>query len=277
MRQIGAMVRYELLMAWRRRSLLILWLLLLAGVVGSALMIESSRRDQPYMDQVIEDSVGANTPAGAGEINVLEAANTFALINILIAGMVIYSVGVTLMMGEIIPLDRQFKVRELLDTLPLSRTVYLGGKLLSAWAGLLLGIIIIGVICALAARLILGVYDVRVFLAMWIIMLVPSSFVASALSLLSSSPFSSRRTAVLMGLVMIPVVLFLVTLGVPSFAGIGALIQPIYALGILLAPGEGAAIEIRGRIVNTLAIYALVLIGIWTFAWVNARRREVYS
>jgi hypothetical protein len=272
MRQIGAILRYELLMAWRRRSLLILWILLLAGVVGSALLVESTRHIQPTMDEVVADSIGANAPDWAQGINVLEAANTFALINILIAGMVIYSVGVTLMMGETIPLDRQFKVRELLDTLPLSRTAYLGGKLFGAWAGLLLGIIIVGAISALATRLILGVYDVRIFLATWVAMLLPSSFVASALSLLASSPFSSRRTAVMMGLVMIPVVLFLVTLGVPSFAGIGALIQPIYALGILLVPGEASAVEIRSRIVNTLTIYALVLIGIWTFAWVNARR-----
>ena len=276
MRQIGAILRYELLMAWRRRSLPILWILLLAGVVGFAFIIESSRGAQSIMDPVIESSVGANAPAWTQGINVVEATNTFALINILIAGMVFYSVGVTLMMGEIIPLDRQFKVRELLDTLPLSRTAYLGGKLFSAWAGLLLGIIIIGAISALALRLILGVYDVRVFLVMWVTMLLPSSFVASALSLLASSPFSSRRTAVLVGLVIFPIVLFLVSLGVPSFAGIGALIQPIYALGILLVPGEEAAIEIRSRIVNTLAFYALVLMSIWTLAWLNARRREVH-
>jgi hypothetical protein len=268
MRQIGAIVRYELLMAWRRRSLPILWILLLVGVVAFALIVESSRGAQPFMDQVI----GANAPAWAQGINVVEAANTISLINILIAGMIFYSVGVTLMMGEIIPLDRQFKVRELLDTLPLSRTVYLGGKLFSAWAGLLLGIIIVGAISALAIRLILGVYDMRVFLALWVAMLLPSSFLASALSLLASSPFSSRRTAVIVGLVIIPVVLTLVSLGVPSFAGIGALIHPIYALGILLMPGEEAAIEIRSRIVNTLVIYALAVMSIWTLAWLDARR-----
>jgi hypothetical protein len=270
MSQIGAMVYYELLMAWRRRSLVILWILLLAGVIGFALLVQNAKGTQPI--PAVDSSNEANLPTWAQGIDLAAAGNTFALVNILIAGMIFYSVGVTLMMGEIIPLDRQFKVRELLDTLPLSRTAYLGGKLFSAWAGLLLGIIVVGVICALALRLILGVYDMRVFLAMWIAMLLPSSFVASALSLLASSPFSSRRTAVLMGLCIIPVVLFLVSLGVPSFAGIGALIEPIYALGILLAPGEESSVEIRTRIVNTLAVYALVLVSAWTLAWINARR-----
>lgn len=272
MRQIGAMVRYELLMAWRRRSLVILWILLLAGVIGFALIVQNAKGNQPI--PAMENGSDANLPTWAQGVDLAVAANTFALVNILIAGMIFYSVGVTLMMGEIIPLDSQFKVRELLDTLPLSRPAYLGGKLMSAWAGLLLGIVVIGVICALGIRLILGVYDMRVFLALWVAMLLPSSFVASALSLLVSSPFSSRRTSVLMGLLIVPLVLFLVAMGVPSFAGIGALIEPVYSLGILLAPSEESAIEIRNRIVNTLAVYALTLVSIWTFAWINARRRD---
>jgi hypothetical protein len=269
MRQISAIVRYELLMAWRRRSLPILWILLLAGVVGFAFIIKNSSGTQPVVDSMSTD---ANAPAWEQGINVAEATNTFTLITIMIAGMIFYSVTVTLMMGEIIPLDRQFKVRELLDALPLSRTAYLGGKLFSAWAGLLLGIIIVGAISALAFRLILGVYDMRVFLATWVAMLLPSSFVASALSVLAASVFSSRRAAVLAGLVIIPVVLTLVSLGVPSFAGIGALIQPIYSLGILLVPGEATSLEIRNRIVNALGIYAVILISVWTLAWINARR-----
>jgi hypothetical protein len=276
MSQIGAMVRYELLMAWRRRSLPIIWILLLAGVVGITLLVENTKRAQPITGPMMDGGSVTNIPPWAQGINIEEATNTLGVINIMIAGMIFYSIGVTLLMGEIIPLDSQFKVRELLDTLPLSRTAYLGGKLLSAWAGLLLGIIIVGVICALLMRLILGVYDMRVFLALWVAMLLPSSLVASALSLLASSPFSSRRTAVLIGLLIIPFVLFLISMGVPAFAGIGALIQPIYALGILLVPGEAAAIEIRSRIVNTLAVYALVLMSIWTFAWLNARRSEVH-
>src|SRR5690349_6357110 len=136
MRQIGAIVRYELLMAWRRRSLPILWVLLLAAVVGFAFIVENTTQTQPVVNSMAEQSSGANAPAWEQGVNPEEATHTFTLMTIMIAGMIVYSVTVTLMMGEIIPLDRQFKVRELLDTLPLSRTVYLGGKLFSAWAGL---------------------------------------------------------------------------------------------------------------------------------------------
>ena len=109
-----------------------------------------------------------NAPDWAQGIDLVVATHTLALINVLIAGMVFYMVGVTLMLGEVIPLDRQFKVRELLDTLPISRAGYLGGKLLSAWAGLLLGIVGVGVISAIVLRLIFGEYDLRVFAALWV-------------------------------------------------------------------------------------------------------------
>ena len=39
MTKLSAMVRYEVLMAWRRRSLPILWILLLVGVIGFALLV----------------------------------------------------------------------------------------------------------------------------------------------------------------------------------------------------------------------------------------------
>ena len=46
MSKIGAMVRYEILMAWRRRSLPILWVLLLGGIVGFALLMRRRQRKE---------------------------------------------------------------------------------------------------------------------------------------------------------------------------------------------------------------------------------------
>jgi hypothetical protein len=125
-----------------------------------------------------------------------------------------------------------------------------------------------------ALRAIIGIYDLRVFIALWIAMLIPTSLLASAMSVLLSSFAGSRRAAVMVGLLIIPVVLVLVTLAVPSFAGVGALIEPIYAVGILLMPGDETNAEIVGRMVNTLVIYGLALAVVWTLAWVAARRRE---
>jgi hypothetical protein len=127
--------------------------------------------------------------------------------------------------------------------------------------------------CAVAIRLIIGTYDVRVFAALWVGMIVPASLVAAALSVLLASFVGSRRAAIMIGLVIMPFVLFLVTLAVTAFAGIGALIEPIYAIGILLPPGDAANAEIVNRIRTTLLVYAGVLAVVWGLAWGDARRR----
>lgn len=272
MTKLWAIVRYEILMAWRRRSLPILWILLLVGVVSFAALIADVNQRTPVVEGAVQANVGADAPEWAQGLDVVKTTHTIALINVMIAGMVFYVIGVTLMTGETIPLDRQFKVRELLDTLPISRTQYLGGKLLGGWGGLLLGMVLVGVLAALALHFILGAYDLRVFAALWVAMLLPPTFLAAAFSILLSSAAGSRRTAVIVGLLIIPVVMIFVTLAVPSFAGIGALIEPVYAVGILLMPGDEANAEIVNRIGNTLAIYGVALVVVWVLAWVNAQR-----
>lgn len=274
MSKLNAIVRYELLMAWRRRSLPILWVLLLVGVLGFSLLVKSVNQQTPAVEQSVARNVGDDGPEWARGLDVVETTNTISLINVLIAGMIFYTIGVTLMMGETIPLDRQFKVRELLDTLPLNRATYLGGKLLGAWAGLLAGTVVVGVICALAIRLIFGTYDLRVFVALWVAMLVPESLLAAALSVLASSQAGSRRVAVMIGLLLIPVVMTLAVSAVISFAGIGALIKPVYAVGVLLMPGPETNAEIVNRISNALVLFTGVILAAWTFAWGWSRVRE---
>ena len=275
MTKLSAMVRYEVLMAWRRRSLPILWILLLAGVLGFALLINNVNQQNPIMDQAVQASASnPNAPPWVQGIDLVVATHTLALVNVLIAGMIFYMVGVTLLLGEVIPLDRQFKVHELLDTLPISRATYLGGKILSAWAGLMLGVVGIGVISAIALRLIFGAYDLRVFVALWIGLLVPQTLIAATISVLCASLVGSRRSAVLVGLAVVPFVLILATTTVISFAGAGALIEPIYALGILMTPGADSNAEIVSRMINTLVEFAVIGLVVWTVVWGWARLRE---
>ncbi len=275
MSKLSAMVRYEVLMAWRRRSLPILWILLLAGVIGFALLIQSINSQQPVMEGAIRHTLtDPNAPAWAQGIDLELTTHTLALINILIAGMVFYMVGVTLLLGEVIPLDKQFKVRELLDTLPISRTLYLGGKVVSTWAALLAGISVIGLICALGLRLIIGAYDPRVFVALWIGLLVPQSLIAALISVLAASLVGSRRAAVLVGLLVVPFVLILATTTAISFAGVGALIEPVYSLGILLSPGAETNAEIVSRITSTLIQFVIIGGVVWVVIWGWTRLRE---
>lgn len=274
MSQLSGIARYELLMAWRRRSLPILWVLLLVGVVGFGLLVHSVNQETPVVEESIARSASDTGPEWARDLDVVESTHTIGLINVLIAGMVFYTIGVTLMLGEVIPLDRQFKVRELLDTLPLSRATYLAGKLLGAWVGLLLGTALVGLICAPALWLIFGVYDLRVYAALWVAMLVPESLLAAALSVLASAQVASRRAAVIVGLLLTPFVMALAVTSVISFAGIGALIKPVYAVGVLLMPGPETNAEIVNRITNALVLFSGIILAAWLCAWAWMRVRE---
>ncbi len=274
MSKIGAMVHYELLMAWRRRSLPILWVLLLAGIVGFALLMRSVNEKTPVYDDVTQVLTNADAPEWAQGINPVVASHTITLGNLMIAGMIFYTVGVVLLMAEVIPLDRQFKVRELLDTLPLSRASYLAGKILSMWAGLLLGTVLVGVIAAPLVWLILGAYDLRVFAALWIAMLLPESFAAAALTVLAASFVGSRRAAVMIGLVVLPFVLVLSFTSVVAFAGVGALIEPIYAVSIMLQPGAESNAVIAERITNAAILFVGVIAAAWLGVWGWGRWRE---
>lgn len=274
MNQLGAMVRYEFLMAWRRRSLVILWVLLLVGILSFALLMRDVNERTPVYDEVSSVLTGADAPEWAQGIDPLVASHTITLGNLMIAGMIFYTVGVVLLMAEVIPLDRQFKVRELLDALPLSRATYLAGKIVSMWAGLLVGALLIGLIAAPLVWLILGAYDLRVFAALWIALLVPQSFVASALTMLAASFVGSRRAAVMVGLVAMPFVLVLSFTTVISFAGVGALIEPIYAVSILLQPGAETNAVIVERIGDALVAFVGITATAWLGVWAWGRVRE---
>ncbi len=274
MSKVGAMLRYEFLMAWRRRSLPILWLLLLVGVITFALLMRSVNQESPVYNDVAQVLTNADAPEWAQGINPVVASHTITLGNLLIAGMIFYTVGVVLLMAEVIPLDRQFKVRELLDTLPLSRATYLSGKIVSAWAGLLIGTVLVGMIAAPLVWLIIGAYDLRVFAALWIAMLLPESFGAAALTILAASFAGSRRAAVLVGLAVMPFALVLAFSSVISFAGVGALIEPIYAVSIMLQPGAESNAVIAERIINALALFVGVTLTAWVVVWGWMRVRE---
>ncbi len=270
MSKLNAIARYELLMAWRRRSLPILWLLLLVGSIFFTTLVANSSRPTADADQadVVESTLAAaDLPEWAQGIDMLVVEHTVGLFSVVITGMVFFMVGVTLLMGEVIPLDRQFKVRELLDTLPISRATYLVGKLLGAWIGVLLGILIGGALCVVAIRLILGIYDLRVFAVMWLVMLTPMALVAAALSVLAGSFFGSRRTAVLVGLLVLPFVMTLAMVAVPTLGGIGALIEPIYALVVQMEPSAATNTLIGQRIEDTLLVFAGVVLAAWTVVW----------
>lgn len=187
--QLGGMIRYEFLMGWRRKTMLVLLfpLLLIAGlfVLTGGVQADGLRANM---------ALGGSTPAEIEQTITLSLMGgtwiAFALVLIYLA---------PFGAADSIPNDRLFGVRELLDSLPLSSRVYLAGKLLGMWAGLLVALVFYGVITVIVCRIAIGSYDILAYLGMWLFIGATVGLVHSGLMLLLAAGQSTRRGAVIVG------------------------------------------------------------------------------
>lgn len=284
--QIGAMVRYELLMAWRRRILLLLvGLLLIATVFFGQVVGDSSAVST--MSVQVDPATGEVVQSGGSDVNLNEVApwligvnypvavNTMAIIQVLIAVMVVGAIGMTAFLGEVIPLDRHYQVRELLDALPINNTTYLGGKALGVVVLVLIVVLGAAVIGGAALHFVVGNYDGRVYAVMWALMILPPVLLSALLAVLLCSWTARRRAAVMISLILMPFIVILLFFGVPALGGAGVIVHESYALSILLVPSADSTAVILQRIRDVLVLYAAVLGVAWLAIWTYMRLRSV--
>jgi len=134
-----------------------------------------------------------------------------------------------------------------------------------------IGWLLMGIVSAAALYLLLGAYDLRVFALLWIVALLPATLLASALSVLAGSLAGSRRLAVIIGLLLLPFVLMLVGMGIPTFFSAGGLIDPIYAMASSIAPTPA---QLVNDVLKMIAGYAAVVAVVWVLVWGWMRLRE---
>lgn len=191
--QIGGMIRYEFFMQWRRKTMLILLfpLMLVSGlfVLTGGVQADSLR--------------AALTAAGATPAEIRQAITSSMMGFTWIAFMLTLVCAAPLGAADSIPKDRQLGVRELLDSLPLSSLAYLLGKLIAMWAAVLVAIALYGVLTAIVCWLVVSSYDVLTYLAMWLLVGGSIGLVHPGIATLLAAGQSSRRAAVLVGLVMV--------------------------------------------------------------------------
>jgi cytochrome b561 len=130
--QIWGMVRYELRMQWRRRGLLVFIAVLCVAVflLGIAIRYWDSEDDSVPVSELVPD------PVLAGRIERMQAT-VAALIGVVAPVFMFLIMGLAIVVADVVPRDRDLAVRGLLDSLPWGYGVYLVGKLLSVWGGVL--------------------------------------------------------------------------------------------------------------------------------------------
>lgn len=189
--QIMAMMRYELKIIWRGRTLIVLLLSLLALCVIYALVVSSTATTA--LEPLIKGSGGGT--AGLALVVVFLAWSPLGITLALL---------VPILFADTIPKDTQLGIRELLDSLPISPGTYLTGKLAGIWLALLLSTSVVMVITGIIWRITLGAYEVGPYLNMMIFGAWALIIINTGIGVLLTTGQSERRRAVLLLLIILP-------------------------------------------------------------------------
>ena len=195
--QVFAVIRYEILMQWRRRTLIVLCGFFLVGLIGLGTMLDP-------LDLI-------NTSAEIPGVNTETLSGTWATLSLILPGTIVLLLAIMPMLAEIIPLDQQYKVDQLIGATTLTRAAYLIGKLGGVWIGLIVGLIISAVALALLSTVRFGALDVWVYARFWSVFVVLPALICSGLVVMLAALMSSRRGAVVLGIALLP---FALTLGI---------------------------------------------------------------
>lgn len=180
--QLRAMIRYEFRMHWRSR-----------GILAVLLMITTLMLLNLFDTSVILQRPGEPALTPEQQPMVVTAAivrATFPPIGLMAA------VLLPILAAEVIPLDRQRRLRDLLDALPLPYSVYLAGKLIGLWLLVMIGLAASMLLVGLAWRLRFGPYDPRPLIEAWLVGGGVIAMVNSGLSVLIAAGQPNRRRGV---------------------------------------------------------------------------------
>ncbi len=254
--QILAMARYEMLMQWRRGSLRIIT----AGLIILPLLYMVAARDS-FVGTLATHEVTATE---------LYHLNTSMLVLCTIPLLATVLVAIPIIMTESIPFDHQYHVKDCLWALPLTRRTYLLGKVAGTWLGLGLALALACVVIGLAGLVLIGSFDLGLWLTLWVGGLLLFTLFAGGISVLLAAGLPNRRRAVFVGLMLVVVV-------VAAYAGSPVGMFYIYILSSQYMPGliDKGFMDVPSILsLPDLIVGAGILLLSGVLAWGWLRRQE---
>lgn len=187
--QLLALVRYEFRLHWRRVTLPIVVVSLgLTPILGAIISIPDF---QGYGDALA---------AGTLSPELARTTITATMLPITWLGVVLIAILLLpIIVADTVPRDKQWGVFELLQTLPVTRGVYLAGKLVSLWLSLGVGVLLVGSLSALAWWIFIGSFNYWLYGHLWLVGGLGFMLINASLSCLLAAGQPSNRRAMLVG------------------------------------------------------------------------------
>jgi hypothetical protein len=154
-----------------------------------------------YLFGSITEEISASSFSMWPEVVLLVRTDAALIANITTLVMVVLALPILL--AELVPLDRQYRVREIVDALPLSPNIYLAGKMLSIWPIIAIGLALSALVSGALSWFHSGPFHIGVLAVFWIAGMIPLSLFASQMGVMLAAGRSSRRSAVVMSLVAV--------------------------------------------------------------------------
>lgn len=238
---------------------------------GNDLVFTYENRETGELRFVTQVDAGGLIPRWLVETNPQQASDTLQILSMVGISLMLVLVMMPPMLADVVPFDRHTKTRDLLDTTPLPRWVYLAGKVLGVWISLLIGFAIAGVVFGIAAHVLIGAYYLDVFLRTWVVIIFGCLLVASAVSIIVPALLPTRRTALIAGIALMPLAVFAYVLII------------IGLFSVLFSTGEAAYADFTfdalinvglGQVLRVLAVGTGIAIAAFGGVWAAMRARS---
>jgi ABC-type transport system involved in multi-copper enzyme maturation permease subunit len=187
--QIGAIIRYEFLMQWRRVALPALGIAVMVPAVLGAFLSQnkiSRYRTALATGALSLETITANITA---EMMIITWLGT-CLVIILMLPVVV---------ADTIPKDQHLGVQDVLASLPLGPGCYLIGKVLSLWLGLALGLGLAALVIAGVWRAVVGPFNPAIYAELWLLGVLPLALINAGLASLLAAWQPTNQRAMLVG------------------------------------------------------------------------------
>lgn len=223
--QVQAIVFYETRMLWRRRVLPTLMLLCVLLLTTSSYALVQQMRDMTVSEERTAELTRMGVDAA---MSLLFGNTTLVMFSLMSTLLVFFIVIPPLALAEAIPYDSQYRLRDLLDSLPLGQGTYLLGKVGGTWGGLLLGFFFVSALTGGLLRWLIGPYALGGYALMWLVLL-PLALFASACTVLLSAGQPSRRRAIFVGALIMTYLLYSYTTSNEQATTLAELMRPVQA------------------------------------------------